>query len=169
MSEYVRPVIAAKLCRDADGSVIAYGSRWGIEGPPEDTYSVDSHPERFEPVHRIAEALIEYLQREYDVQIIDDLSCAADVRYNVNARRAVRVAPRSSDAASLTFVFTDYPGVVVHAGLLHDFLYPQCGCDACDENWESVADELERTVLAVVSGGYREEVRGGETDVWVRS
>jgi hypothetical protein len=70
--------------------------------------------------------------------------------------RAVRVVPTNPDSAPLTFVFTSFPGVILHAGLLHDFPTPQCGCDACDETAGTAADELESIVLAVVAGGYRE-------------
>lgn len=44
----------------------------------------------------------------------------------------------------------------MHAGLLHDFLYPVCGCDGCDETWEYMADRMEWDVQTVVAGGYRE-------------
>ena len=57
MSSYVRPLIEAPVFRDADGAVINYGSRWH-GSPPEDTYSVDTHPERFAPLHVVADALI---------------------------------------------------------------------------------------------------------------
>jgi hypothetical protein len=167
MGSYVRPAVAEQTYRAADGSVIEYGNRWGDHGPPEDSYSVDSHPDRFAPLHQIADALIDYLRRTYDVQVVDDLSCAQDVGHTVDAVRAVRLTPATRAAASLTFVFTTYPGVTLHAGLLHDFRYPQCGCDACDESLASVADELECTVLTVVSGGYREQVRGSRREPWI--
>lgn len=44
----------------------------------------------------------------------------------------------------------------VHAGALVDFIYPACGCDACDETWQSAADDLEWTAQTIVSGGLRE-------------
>jgi Family of unknown function (DUF6226) len=160
VSSYVRPAIQEQIFRDADGAVIEYGHRWGIEGPPTDTYSVDSHPERFAPLHLIADALIDYLKRTYQVAVSDDPRFVQDLRHPLNdAVRAVRLVPAAADAAEITFVFTAYPGVVVHAGLLHDFVYPMCGCDACDETWQVVADELESIVQIVASGGYREEVR----------
>jgi hypothetical protein len=168
VSSFVRPAIAEQTYRDADGAVIAYGSRWGIAGPAEDSYSVVSHAERFAPLHQIAHALIDHLQRRYLVEVTDDLRCAQDLRLRrVEAERAVRLTPTATDAATLTFVFTDFPGVIVHAGLLHDFSFPICGCDACDETWQSMADRLEFTVQAVISGGYREEVRGGDDDPWI--
>lgn len=58
-------------------------------------------------------------------------------------------------------MLTGYPGIYLHAGLLHDFHYPTCGCDACDETWQGAADDLEQDVLTVVSGGYRESVGAG--------
>ena len=44
-------------------NVIEYGNRWASRGgtPPEDSYSVDEHPERFAPLHTVAAALIDYL------------------------------------------------------------------------------------------------------------
>ena len=70
--------------------------------------------------------------------------------------QAVKITPRDSRAAALTFVLTGYPGVMVHAGVLHDFPFPVCGCDACDETVETVADRLEMLVLSVAAGGYSE-------------
>jgi hypothetical protein len=168
VNRYVRPAVVEQTYRDADDAVIEYGHRWGSDGPPPDSYSVDSHPERFAPLHDIATALIEYLQRSYQVEVTDDLDCVQDLtRPRTDAVRAVRLAPARAESAVLTFVFTAYPGVIVHAGLLHDFAYPICGCDACDETWHSVADELEWTVQTIVSGGYREEVRGGPDEPWI--
>ena len=70
--------------------------------------------------------------------------------------QAVKVTPRDPGAAALTFVLTGYPGVMVHAGVLHDFPFPVCGCDACDETAETAADRLEMLVLTVAAGGYSE-------------
>jgi hypothetical protein len=167
---YVRPVVVEQTFRDSDGSVIDYGDRWDGEGPPSDSYSVDTHPERFAPLHTVAEALLEYLQSEYEVEVADDLSCADDLwRPGPSALRAVRITPAADNAAAMTFVFTDYPGIVVHAGLVHDFTYPICGCDACDETWDSVADDLEETVQAVASGQYREDIRRHYGSHWIWS
>lgn len=167
MIGYVRPVVAAQTYRDADGAEFEYGDRWGSQGPPAESYSVDSHPERFAPLHEIADALIDHLRAAYEVEVTEDLSCARDLCHDVPAIRAVRLTPTTPGAASLTFVSTPYPGLVVHGGLLHDFAFPVCGCDACDESVTSVADELEATVQAVVSGGYREDVRESAGEVWI--
>lgn len=165
MSSYVRPPIVAPVFRDAAGNVIPYGRRWGNESPPEDTYSVTSNLERLRPLHTVAEALIAHLVANYDVEVSDDLVNASDLLFDVDAvgevARAVRLAPRSPHAAPLTFVLTEHPSVLVHAGALSDLIFPTCSCDACDENWDAVSDELEWQVLAVAAGGFRETMSRG--------
>lgn len=57
MSSYLRPAIDSPVFRDDDNQVIDYGCRWP-DSPPDDAYSVDRHPERFAPLHRVADALV---------------------------------------------------------------------------------------------------------------
>lgn len=122
MSSYVRPLIEAPVFRDADGAVINYGSRWH-GSPPEDTYSVDTHPERFAPLHVVADALIAHLRETYDVEVDEGVEVAADLLRPAfhDVVCAVRIRPNDPKCASLTLVFTAYPGIYMHAGLLHDF------------------------------------------------
>lgn len=168
MSSYSRPLVEAPVFRDAAGQVIDYGNWWG-GSPPEGTYSVDTHPERFAPLHTVANALIAHLIDTYDVEVDEGAETAADLCHPAyhDVVRAVRIRPNDRACASLTLVFTAYPGIYMHAGLLNDFHYPVCGCDACDSNWEGEADDLERQVLAVVAGHYRETVERRESDPWV--
>ena len=164
MTSYVRPAVHPQVFRDAAGEVIEYGERWVGHSPPDDSYSVVSNVQRFTPLHAVADALIRYLSATYDVEVSEDPAFAADLmheRHDVD--RAVRLTPGERNAATLTFVFTSFPSVIIHAGMLHDFLYPVCGCDACDETWERVADEMEWQVPAVVAVRYREYVRLGPT------
>jgi hypothetical protein len=110
----------------------------------------------------VADALIAYLRREYRVMISEDAAHGDDLLHpRSDVARAVRVTPARTDAAPLTFVFTRHPGVMIHAGALHDFPFPACGCDACDETAESGADQMERLVMAVVAGGYGERYPAG--------
>ncbi|SDT59046.1 hypothetical protein SAMN04489743_3786 [Pseudarthrobacter equi] len=154
---YVRPVLPEATYYAEDGTVIPYGRRWG-DGPPDtDSYSVTSHTERFAGLHLVARALINHLVAVYDVEVREDNAVAADLVVDVRDVVApIRVTPRAAGAAPLTFVLTGFPGVVVHAGVLHDFPFPVCGCDACDETVLTEADRLERMVLSVVAGGYAE-------------
>lgn len=160
MSPYQRPSIDSPVFSDTDGQVIDYGSRWS-GSPPEETYSVDTHPERFAPLHAVADALITHLCVTYDVLLTEGDEVALDLLQPApELLRAVRVRPDDPACAALTFVFTAYPGIFLHAGVLHDFHYPVCGCDACDSEWTTEADRLEQQVLAVVAGHYRESVGG---------
>lgn len=162
MAPYVRPPIPQQTFYDANGEVIPYGSRWPDHIAPKETYSVVSNPQRFAALHTIADALIAHLQQTYDVAIEEDLALASDLmRKCDNAIRAVRVTPNRPDAAAMTFVYTAFPGIIIHAGLLQDFIYPDCGCDACDETAETEAGEMEWRVLAVAAGNYSEAVEKG--------
>ena len=154
------------MFRDAEGRVIEYGRPW--EGsPPTDTYSVDTHPERFAPLHTVADALVAHLAETCDVRITEGPDVATDLlRQSRPVVRAVRIEPNDPRCAAITLAYTDFPGIVMHAGLLHDFPFPVCGCDACDSTGEHEVDDLERHVFAVVGGRYRESVDEG-TDTWV--
>jgi hypothetical protein len=166
MVSYKRPDFPVVTFRDTSGAIIEYGRRWrDRQGrmPPEDTYSVVTHPERFAPLHTVADALIDYLTKRYEATASEDLAFVADLMFgHDDVLRAVRVEPASTDAAPLTFVYTNYPGVLLHTGLLHDFPFPGCGCDACDETAEGAADELEEIVMAVAEGRYQETYGGGD-------
>lgn len=154
---YVRPVLPNFRYYSPDGEPIRYGQRWGENGPPPDTYSVLTHPERFAGLHEVARALISHLEATYDVQVDDGPSTSADLLWQPErVDQSVRVTPRNPGAAPMTFVLTQPPGVIVHAGVLHDFVFPPCSCDACDETAESAADRLEMLVFAVAAGGYSE-------------
>lgn len=171
MTAYTRPTIAPQIFVDADGEVIDYGHRW--EGsPPEDTYSVTAHPERYAPLHTVAAALIDHLRDTYDVDVEEGEQVVADLLAppGWDVPRAVRVSPRDATCAPLTFVFTAFPGLLLHAGVVHDFPFPLCGCDACDTAWQSEADHLEEHVFAVVTGNYSERVdhRDDEWSSWYR-
>lgn len=116
-----------------------------------------THPERFAPLHDVADALIAFVSDGYDVRVEEGADVAAGSRLRAEQIiRAVRITPLTPDAAPLTFVFTDFPGVIVMAGVLLDAPFPTCGCDACDETAASQTDELESLVFAVVEGGFGE-------------
>lgn len=154
---YARPEITEAVYSDANGKPIVYGNRWGGEDAPADSYSVTSNTERFSGLHKVADALIDHLASTYEVSTRDvTAETEARMRGQVNVVRAVRVEPGSPDAAPLVFTFTDFPGVLLHSGLLHSTPYPSCGCDACDETLDSEATGLEQQVLSVAAGGFAE-------------
>lgn len=155
MAGYVRPPIEVPDFTDEDGTVISYGSRW--VHPPEDSYSVTSNLERFEPIIIVTNALITYLRETYDVGVTEtDITGPASA--DVNDVRYVEFRPRNPRSAPITITFTDFPGVRIRAGISHSVGQPSCGCDACDEWWEPCVDEIETLILAVAEGRFQESV-----------
>lgn len=168
MTRWARPVVQLPPFVDADGREIPYGNRWLPGSPPDETYSVVSHPERFAPLHTVVDALVTYLHAEYDAVVDEDPGLVRDLLTpRPDVVRAVSITPADPVCAPLTVVFTGFPGVVLHAGVLHDFPFPRCGCDACDSSWEEEAEELERVVFAVVNGTFSERV-GISRRGWIR-
>lgn len=154
---YRRPPLPQQVFHTPEGRPIAYGKRWEEDDPPEEAYSRITHPERFAGLHQVADALVDHLTGTYEVQSVQDLSCAQDLLYVPDhPTRATRLTPARPDAAPLTIVCTSEPGVLVHAGLLCELPFPDCSCDACDETAPDQADELEQFVLAVAAGAFRE-------------
>ena len=162
---YRRPKFEPMRFTDERGRPIEYGSRWeAVDGtPPEESYSVVSHPERFAPLHAVALALIDHLARTRDVRVEEGeqvLHAVDSARESSDVVRAVRLTPALENAAPVTFVLSSFPSVDLYAGEQFRASYPSCGCDACDEEWESCADELEWQVLGVVAGCLREWIGG---------
>jgi len=168
VSPYVRPAVESLVFFDAQGQVIDYGNRWS-GSPPDDSYSVDSHTERFAPLLTVAEALIEYLEASFEVDVLEGPEVVAKMlRPREEATRTVRLEPRDPRSAPLTIQLVPYPGVGVEAGILRHSFFPHCGCDACDETWESQAEGLEQLVLAVADGGFWERPSPGGSS-WVHT
>lgn len=168
MAGYLRGEVLHSEYRDDAGAVIPYGCRWGVGGPPDDSYSRVSNPQRFEPLQRIARQMIAHLVREYDVDPASDPSFVSDFRNPSGVGELVRLVSSDPRAARLTFGFTALPGVFIAAGALHQFAFPECGCDACDEDLTTQIELLEETVFAVVEGHFREWVSGDDVGFAVR-
>ncbi|WP_414684645.1 DUF6226 family protein [Microbacterium sp.] len=95
MSVYVRPWEVPRLFVGALGRPIPDGQRWGVDGPPDDSYSVTSNLERFSLLHDVADALIVWLQETYDATVGETPEAVADLlRAPTDAVRAARVRRR---------------------------------------------------------------------------
>ncbi|MGI8589619.1 MAG: DUF6226 family protein [Nakamurella sp.] len=162
MNTYRRPELPRLIFRDPNGSVIPYGSRWEPGSPADDSYSVVRHPERFRPLHAVARALIFHLAQKFDVDRTDGGPGSMTNRFfgSADIVETVLFQPRQATGAPVAFAFTAYPGVRVAAGLLSEFSFPTCGCDACDEDVGSLADQMEEKVFAVAAGCFVEAVAG---------
>jgi hypothetical protein len=126
---YRRPELHFGTFHDSSGRPIPYGDRW--EGVPADDlpYSVATHPERFAPLHEVARALAEALPEPH--------------------RAGGRGVP-------IDIELTDFPGVMIRVGD-RGFSFPDCGCDACDDDVEQVVSAMEELVEAVVAGRWQSD------------
>ena len=127
--------------------------RWGADGPPLEAYSRVSDPQRYAALGGVADELVADLVRRYDVEVDDEPV------EGLRDRSAVRLRPSSGDAA-LVVVRTDF-GVRLRAGRWAEESFPSCGCDACDEEVDDVADELREYVADVVGGRFHEALTSG--------
>ena len=149
---FERPTWSARVLRDESGNVVEYGNRWP-DGPPEWAYGVTTNLERFAPLHQVAAHLVEYLINAYQLSASE----APDLARTLDGEppdfvRLVRLSPHAADGDTLTVVFTSFPGVVLYAGSRFSEAFPACGCDACDDTSEDVAESLVERVLALASG-----------------
>jgi hypothetical protein len=135
------------------------GNRWGPEGPPEDAYSRITEPERFSPLHDYAAAMLDGLEATFDVESEERLGLDPDLEIRDPARPTRRLIPRSPTAAPIAVGFTDFPGLLIRFGRWQVVPFPNCGCDACDETFESESDHLERLVEGVTTGRFTETLR----------
>jgi hypothetical protein len=134
-----------------------------MSGPPEDAYGRVTRPERFAPLHDAADSIVERLERDFDVQNVDGLEVDPVLAGRVGGcLRLLRLTPSDPTAAPITFGWSAFPGLVVRFGRWHVTAFPRCGCDACDEQPDGVADELHELVDDIVGGRFAESYDGRE-------
>lgn len=124
--------------------------------PDDDAYGRVTNPGRYQEVVDATRIMIDELVATYEVESTAGIPNVDFPDSQGPATDVVRLHPR--EGAPLAFMFTDFPGVVVHAGELCVQAFPACGCDACDESPTEVIERLERLVRAVVEGRYAEEL-----------
>ena len=149
---YVRPSWPPQEYRDAAGEVINYGHRWCMNSPPNDTYSVVTHPQRFTPVVAVAHALIAHLVDTYEVTETGD-------------KERTILDPGPGRARLVFAMSEDAPSVRVDAGVWSMQAFPFCGCDACDDDVEALVSDMEQYVFAVVAGGLSEVLSRSELTI----
>jgi hypothetical protein len=126
--------------------------------PADDAYGRVTNPERFRPLHSAAKAIVARLESRYEVVRVDGGTAEGE-------ERRVQLVP--AVGGSLTVSWTSFPGLMVRYGRWHDEAYPQCGCDACDEDPDEELEDLERKVDALTTGRFTESVSSDEQGSWL--
>ena len=144
---------------DAQGAKVSGLMRWGPEGPPEEAYSRVTDAGRFAPLHDAADETIARLEADYDVERDEGWGLDEELEKGMTcARPTVKLSPVDPDAASITVVFSDFPGLNLRFGRWRTELFPVCGCDACDDSVDDLVGELTMMVESVTAGAFREVV-----------
>jgi hypothetical protein len=136
------------------------GNRWGAEGPPLEAYSRVTDPERFGSLHRVAEELLDRLEREFDTERAEGYGLDPELEQGIKvARPSATLVPRDAGAAPIVVAFSAFPGIVVRFGRWCTAAFPTCGCDACDEAAESESERLKSMIENLTAGRFRESIR----------
>ena len=135
-------------------------SRWGEEGPPEEAYGRVTNPERFAPLHDAALEMIARLEADFDVERVEGYGLDEDMESKRGlARPSVKLNPTDPEAAPITVVFTDFPGLFVRFGRWTEEPFPVCGCDACGGTSEKEIERLTERIYSLTTNGLRETVQ----------
>ncbi|MGN6577915.1 MAG: DUF6226 family protein [Nocardioides sp.] len=135
-------------------------STWGPEGPPDEAYSRVSRD-----LAAVTAGFVVYLD-DLPRRLTETFECAVreptdQERARLGGDRAEHayvVQPDGDDRSPLLvgrFTFEGGTGAVVAGGIAIEEPVPTCFCDACDEDSESLVDQVEE-LLEVVTGGCRE-------------
>lgn len=136
------------------------GHRVGVDKdqfqlPSDEAYGRVTNPERYRPLHAAADQFLGELERSYDVDRVEGLD-VDDLGGRVELARVFRLVPRSGVGSALTIGFTTFPGLLVRHGRWHVGAYPHCGCDACDEQVETLVADLRDCTHLLCSGRFTE-------------
>ena len=122
--------------------------------PLPDSYGRVTNPQRYTVLHDEARSLIDGLVTTYDV-----ISETGDVgiefpQWRGSTGEVIRLHPRHG--TPVTFLFTDFPGILIRFGEWRTEAFPVCGCDACDEKPDDVIIRMRAMIELVVAGGSQE-------------
>ena len=132
-------------------------SRGRGEMPTEDAYGRVTNPERFRVLHLTALQSLARLEAEFEVRREEGYGLDDKLEQRLRLDRpSVRLTPVDPEAAPLTVAFSGFPGLHLRFGYWWTELLPACGCDACGDSGEDLAERLTRLVEALTAGRFRE-------------
>ena len=116
-----------------------------------------TNPERFRVLHTVMLEILDKLEAEFDVRREEGYGLDEELERNFElARPTIRLTPADPGSAPIVVAFSAFPGLHVRFGKWWRELLPACGCDACGDSGEELAESLTRMVDSVVAGRFRE-------------
>ncbi len=135
-----------------------YSGSEGVE-PPNEAYSRVTNPERFRPLHQAVLEMLDALEARFDVERVEGHGLDEELESRSRdpaARPGIALKPIGPEAAPVTVIFTEFPGLAIRFGRWYTDFFPGCGCDACDESAKGESERLTELMDSVTSGGFRE-------------
>ena len=131
---------------------------WGQdESPPDEAYGRVTNPERFRILHSTMLDMMARLEADFDVRREEGYGLDKELEQHLSlALPSVILTPADPDAAPLAVVFSDFPGLHLRFGLWWKELLPACGCDACGDSGEELAERLTKLTESVTAGRFWE-------------
>jgi hypothetical protein len=133
--------------------------------PPDDAYGRVTDADRYRALHGSTDALVDALSRRFVVEVLGTPELDPSWWRDYGLIRATRLEP-AGGGAPITIGWTDFPGLAVWFGNWTEVRYPQCGCDACDEDVDDLRDLLARHVESVTSGAFAEALERSGWRSW---
>ena len=125
--------------------------------PPDDAYGRVTAPERFRLLHEAGDRLVNELEQRFVVERVEGPEVDTELASRYPERlRVVCLTPTLPTAATITVMWTGFPGLHLRLGRWHVEAFPRCGCDACDEDPTGLVGEIRQMVEAVVQSGFTE-------------
>ena len=129
--------------------------------PPDEAYSRVTNPERFRPLHDAMLDMLDALETRFNVERVEAYGLDEELESrsrDAATRPSIALTPIDPEAASITVIFTGFPGLNIRFGRWYTDSFPGCGCDACDESAEGELERATEMIDSVTSGGFREAV-----------
>lgn len=125
--------------------------------PPDDAYNRVTNPERFRVLHTTMLELLARLETHFNVQREEGYGLDEELEQHLGLERpSVKLTPVDPEAAPLAVAFSDFPGLHLRFGRWWKELLPACGCDACDDSGEELAEKLTRLIEGITAGRFWE-------------
>jgi hypothetical protein len=129
----------------------------GVTEPPDDAYGRVTNPERYRPLHAVADAVVAELVANFAVTADETPGARPESFARANVERSVLLTPEGG-GAPIAVGWTTFPGVIVACGWWYHEPFPGCGCDACDEDPSELERLLRGCVDDVTSGRFQESI-----------
>ena len=127
------------------------------EEPGDDPYTTVTNGERFAPLHTAVLALFADLAERYEVTVSQTFEQTPALTAIAHAQPPITLLP-TGGGAPLAVAFSSEFSLVLRCGWWHADEIPSCSCDGCGHTLENETERLIEMCLAVVAGGFQEEL-----------